>query len=344
MSSTSQLTTFSDLYTDLGNRLRLTVSHASTLEQLKRYINVALHDMHLGLDYKLPWCERRTELRTKAPYSTGTVSISVGSTTLTGSGTTWNTANSYNEVITRDGGKVVLSGGSDIYTVTAVGSDTSLTLDNRYVGSDALSGASYTYFENEYSLSSSFLRPIDVRMFSPASNIALISRAEFRRRYTKVAIQGRPQVACIIDSTTSSTNSTPARKILFYPYPDQVYIIPYAFITATIAVTSAGATLTSMSSDDDVPTMPLHYRHAIVLHALAHWYRDKKDDARADVAKAEYTEIMSRIVNDHDIATHTRAQIQPSIGSYVRAAQTPYSRRGGRRIYDLNDDFDSFRR
>ncbi len=54
MSSTSQVTTFEDLYTDLMNRVRVTTSVAATLEQAKRYINIALQDIHLGFDYKLP--------------------------------------------------------------------------------------------------------------------------------------------------------------------------------------------------------------------------------------------------------------------------------------------------
>jgi len=132
--------------------------------------------------------------------------------------------------------------------------------------------------------------------------------------------------------------------VLFYPYPDQVYNIHYAFITSTIATTSAGVALSALSSDTDIPTMPLRYRHAIIFHALAHWYRDRKDDQRSQAAAAEYTDIMTRIVGDHDIATHTQTYLHPRSGSYYRAAKVPYQFRGGRRIYDLNDDFDSFKR
>ena len=48
MSATSQLTTFSDLYTDLQNRVRVTTGVTATENQAKRYINIALHDLHLG--------------------------------------------------------------------------------------------------------------------------------------------------------------------------------------------------------------------------------------------------------------------------------------------------------
>ena len=343
MSSTSQYTTFSDLYTGLMQAVRVSTSVSATIEQAKRYINIALHDIHLGFDYKLPWCERQTTLRTKAPYSTGTVSISVGSTSLTGSGTEWNTSNGYAETNVEANGKFMFEGTRDIYRVSASSTDTACTLSDRYVGSAALSGATYQYFEDEYDLSASFLRPIDVRMFSPSMGITLISRSEFYRRYPVVNISGRPRVACIIDTPYTTAILTPVRRVVLYPYPDQVYLIPYRFVTSSIAVTSAGAALTSMSSDTDEPAMPLRYRHAILYHALAHWYRDKKDDARAAPAQADYEGIMQRIVDDNDIATHNQARLMPG-GGYKLAAERPYNWGAGSRTYDLNDEWDSFKR
>ena len=343
MSEGTQFTTFADLYQGLLRRVRVTTGISATDTQAKHYINVALQDIHLGFDYKLPWCERTAILRTKAPYTTGTVAVSVGSTTVTGTSTLWNTNNSYGEPNMASMGKIIFEGSQDIYRVSTVSSDTSAALVTKYVGSAALSGASYTYFEDEYLLNSGFLRSVDAQLFSPAMRIPLISRADFRRRYPVVRVSGPPRVACIIDSTFSNTAGLPFRRIAFYPYPDQTYNIPYTYITSTVATTSAGASLTDMTSDTDLPTMPLRYRHAILYHALAHWYRDRKDDARSEAAKAEYTDIMNRIVNDHDVATHTTVHLQPA-GGYKGAASRPYSRRGGRRIYDLNDEFDSFKR
>lgn len=342
--SSTQPTTFVDLWTELGQRLRLTTSLASTQEQLKRAINVALYDIHIGTDYKFPWCERTADLITKAPYSTGTLSATPGSGTITGSGTAWNTAGTYltNNVVV--GGKFIIDGSEIVYKVNSVSSDTSVGLRQFYVGSAAVSGASYTYFENEYELTSTFIRLVDQQTFSPAGNIKIIPRNEFRRRFPVVKVAGKPQYACIIDNATTLTNLTPIRRVMFYPYPDQVYYLPYTFITSVIATTSGGTGLTSMSSDTDVPTMPLRYREAIVYHALYHWYRDKKDDARSQEAKAEYTDIMQRIINDDEIASHTQTRLVPSVGSYHTAAKKPYSYQGGRRVYDLSDDFDSFRR
>ena len=97
MSATSQYTDFSDLYLGLQHRVRVTTGVSATTEQAKQYINTALHDFNLGFQYKLPWLERTAQLRTHAPYTTGTVAISVGSTSLTGTSSLWNTSNSYGE-------------------------------------------------------------------------------------------------------------------------------------------------------------------------------------------------------------------------------------------------------
>lgn len=343
MSSTSQLTTFSDLYTDLLQRVRVSTSVSATVEQAKRYINIALHDIHLGFDYKLPWCERQTFLRTKAPYSTGTISVTNGSMSVTGTSTVWSTVNAYNETPVLSQGKILIDGSPEVYRVASISSNTAMTLYERFIG-DTDTDATYTYFEDEYTLSSDFLRPINFQFFSPLMGIKLIPRNEFRQRFPAVTISGRPRYACLIDSVNTAVLPTPKRRVVFFPYPDQTYNIPYAYITSTIAVDSSGTALTSMSSDTDTPTMPLRYRHAIIFHALSHWYRDKKDDARAAQAKDEYTDIMMRIVGDHDIATHTMAQLRPSMGSYMAAAKAPYRYRGGRRVYDLHDEFDALRR
>jgi len=343
VSSTSQLTTFSDLYTDLQNRVRVTTGISATETQAKRFINIALHDMHIGNQYKFPWCERHGTLITRAPYSTGTASIAVGSTTLTGASTAWNTADSYSVTNMRAGGKVTVAGTTDIYRVSSVASDTSATLGTKYVASSDASGSDYRYFEDEYALASDFLRPVDLQLFSSAFHIPIVSRTEFRARYPRPNVPGRPRVACLFDEGFSGS-TTPIRKVVFFPYPDTAYIIPYAYITTAVGVDSSGANLTSLSSDTDEPIVPLVYRHAIVLHALAHWYRDKKDDGRSDQAMAEYVDIVTRIVSDHDIGTHATAHIQPMSSQYTRVAKRPYTQRLGRRIYDLNDDFDSFRR
>lgn len=311
------------------NRVRAQTTTTATSNQAKRYINIALHDMHIGQGEKFSWAERSATLVTQDDYNTGTISISQGSTALTGTGTTWNTNNVFGVANVRTTGRFVINGGSEVYGVSTVGSDTSVTLTSAFTQADVTDGA-YLYFEDEYALASDFLRPLDMQFFDHNREVELINRREFRMRYPRNKITGKPIVSTIEDRAFSG-NTTPVRRVRFWKPPDDFYSLPYNYVTSNLAVTSAGAEQTQLVNDTDEPIVPLQYRHAIVFHALYHWYRDKRDDDRSQEAKAEYTDLMVRTIGDQEIG-RTRPQIRPRLGSYARAARTPYSRRGSRHV------------
>lgn len=410
MSATTQYTDFSDLYTGLENAVREATGVTATENQAKRYINVALQDMHLGFSEKFPWAEREAVLITQPRYTEGTVAANRGSTTLTGTGTLWNTTNELGVANARAGGKVVIGDSYEVFEVSSVSSDTSITLTSNYVGgtttgsitafadpgggqvtvtsaahglsdsmkvtitgttsydgtytitntdtdtyeitatfvaddatgtwsSGSVSGESYVYYEDEYALASDFLRPVDQRRFSGGPTpITLIGRSEFRRQIPRNFVPGSPTVATIVDRAPSG-NTTPRRRIILSPSPSDSQYIRYSYITNLLAVSSAGAGQTSLSADADEPIVPLRYRHAILFHALYHWYRDKKDDVRSQEAKAEYTDIMLRIAADNDIGSN-HARFSPRIQHYRRQASRPY--RNGNNRFDHNGKFDRF--
>ena len=338
MSTATQLTTFSDLYTDLQNRVRATTGVTATENQAKRYINIALMDIMIGNGEKFPWAEREAILVTQDDYTTGTLSVSQGGTTLTGASTLWNTNNSFSVANMRVGGKIVINGGVEVYPISAVGSDTSATISSAFTQAD-VSGGSYLYFEDEYALASDFLRPLDLQFFDRNREITIISRKEFRTRYPRNKIVGRPLVAAIFDKAFSG-DTVPVRKVRFHKPPNDFSSIAYSYVTSNLAVSSAGAAQTQLSSDSDEPIVPLQYRHVIVLHALANWYRDRRDDDRAQAVRAEYVDLMLRMTGDMEIG-HSRPKFRPRLGGYARSAKRPYSRRGSR--YTVGTSFDEIR-
>lgn len=339
MSATSQLTDFSDLYTDLQNRVRVQTGVTATSNQAKRYCNIALHDMHIGFAEGFTWAERSADLVTQPEYTTGTLSVNQGSTALTGSSTFWNTNNAFSVANMRAGGKIVINGGVEVYEISSVTNDTSAVLTAAFVKSD-VSAASYSYFEDEYALDADFLRPVDIQTFDSNDDIELIGRNEFRRRYPRNKTPGKPLIATIVDRAFSS-NTTPVRKVRFWKPPDQAYLIPYTFITNKLAVSSSGTAQANLSADADEPIVPLQYRHAIVFHALYHWFRDKRDDTRSQEAKAEYTDIMLRISGDQEIG-RSRPQFRPRRGPYVTKAKRPFSS-GRSSRYTAGSRFDEIR-
>jgi hypothetical protein len=337
MGTATQVTTFSDLYTDLQNRVREQTGVSSTENQAKRYINIALHDMHIGHAEDFHWAERSAVLLTQPQYTTGTATIAKGSTALTGvNGTTlWNTQNAFGIENMRAGGKITFAGSLDVYEISSVTDDYNAVLTGKFVGT-SLTTETYTYFEDEYALASDFLRPIDQQHFSDAIPIELIARTDFRRKYPTNGIPGHPKVGTITDKSFGS-DTTPVRKIRFHPPPNDAFNIPYAYVTSNLAVTLSGAEQTQLVNDDDEPIVPLRYRHAIVFHALYHWYRDKKNDQRSQEAKAEYDQVLTKIANDVEIGGK-HASLRVKRHSYVRGAKRPW--RGGKRRYDTDGKFD----
>lgn len=338
MSSTTQPTDFSDLYTDLMNRMREDTGFSASVTIAKRLIQQAHMDLYIGHGEKFHWAERRSTIVTHAQYTTGTLTATIGSGTITGASTAWNTANDHGQTNMQVGGKMTISGSDEVYEVTAVASDTSATISPNYIGSTD-SGLSYVYFEDEYALASDFIKPVDVQSFDWNGRIRLIGRGDFRRQYPRNRIP-----TTIIHSATwydlpFSGNTTPIRKVRFAPPPSNTQVIPYAYVTSNTVVSSNGTAQSAFSADADEPSMPLRYRHVIVHGARAQFYQDRKDDlSRASAAQAEYSSVLQRMIDDQDIGAQTFSV--RTTQSYRERARRPWGH--GRRRYDVNGAFDRF--
>lgn len=336
MAVDTEVRTFSDIYTEILNKMRQPTNVTAISNQAKRYANTALVDMVFGFEYKLPWLERDAVLITRAPYTTGTVTTTIGSVTVTGASTLWSTVDAYGIANARATGKMSF-GDNNIYGITSVGGAGTITLANRFVSTAALAAASYTYFEDEYALATDFLKLVDIRRFTSAYPIELIGRNDFKRRYPRPNIAGTPKTCTLIDKEFSA-NATPKTYVQFYPYPNAALMIPYSYITSNLAVSTLGVSSASMSADTDEPALPVRYRNALVSFACWKWYRDKKDDARADSAKADYLDEVTRIVGDQRIGANTTARIQPR----PQSVRTIYRGSAGK-YYSTNNSFDDFR-
>lgn len=345
MGATTQYTDFSDLYLGLQYRLRFvtgTSGTGSTTNQAQQAINTAVNNMRLGFKTKFPWWERRGVLLTHATYTTGTVTIADATrSTVTGSSTAWNTAVTgmgYNN--TRAGGKLKFDD-QNVYEVSSVGSDTSITLVDRYtgaLGTGLAAGSSYTYFEDQYELASDFDSLVDLSSFDLQQEIRVLPRSEFYRKFPRNNQTGKPRWCTMIELPPSSSTARRLR-VVFAPAPDAAAHIPYRYITTNNAVSSAGTQAANLSADADEPLIPLQYREGIILYALSQWYRDKGDDARADGTFAQYTDFMLRMSTDTNVGER-RPAVRPNMSGYVGAARSPWRRTGRRRPYDLNGAFD----
>ena len=339
MSTTGQVRLFSDLYTDLLSRIRGHTSSSVLPDQMKKFINIAHQDIYIGARERIPWAERRSVLLTQDDYSTGTVSVTQGSTTLTGVGSTWNTNNSFGVKIARNTGKLVLNGGTEIYGIASVDSDTQIILNQRFTQAD-LSADTYLYFEDEYALASDFLRPVDFRFFDEYRQLTMLDRAEFRRRFVTSRTPGKPKYCTIMDIAPSGS-TTPIRRVLFDVPTDEVYSFPYTYITKNIVVDSTGTGKEEFTADSDEPIMPLAYRHLIVERALFFVYRDWRDDNRMQAAAQSFTDMWLRMMGDHEFG-QARATMAARVAGYYSSAKRPM-RSGGSPGVVSGTAFDEFR-
>lgn len=345
MSSSTQVTDFSDLIRDLLNRVRDSTTSGGTPETIaKRYLNIALHDVHLQQNW--PWAERNAVVLTRGTYTTGTVSIaSTARTTLEGSGSLWNTAIAgmgFNNMRAR--GKLTISGETEVYIVSSVSSDTAGVLESRYVGSPTVASAypvaysDYTYYEDEYELASDFWRLVDARQFGDGVDIPIMSKQDFFRKYPRNTTTDKPRICTILElGPSGSTAQRP--RVLFHPAPNAIYQIPYRYITTNLAVSSTGTFAANLSADTDEPIIPLRYRHVLVLHALYQWYRDRKDDQRTQLAQSDYVDLVKRMANDSD-PQRDRPSFRTSRSRYSAPLRWVSNRS---RRYSGDDRFDTLR-
>jgi len=120
-----------------------TTAFASTLGQIKSYINTA---QEIVYSQKMEWMKKQGYISILASYSTGTLTATNKSKTLTGSGTTF----------TRDmvGQKIIITDDTDgnvVYRIKSFTSSTSLTLETAYIHTGG-AGLSYEIYYDTYTL------------------------------------------------------------------------------------------------------------------------------------------------------------------------------------------------
>lgn len=326
MANTDSPSTLSELRAALVGALKESDS-AGVQTHIDRYLNLGLQDMH---QERWPWAERRAVLQTHPGYTTGTVAISLSArTTVTGTDTLWNTTvTGMGFTNARAGGKMAFAGGVEVYPVTTVTNDTSITLENRFIGDTALSGASYVYFEDEYALASDFDDVMDARFFSADETIRLVGPQEFYRLFPRNFTRRRPTHATLVELGPSGSAAL-RKRVLLGPAPDRTYQIPYRYQTTLLANSSAGAGQANLSAATDQPIVPLKYRMGVVYKAAARWARERQRNP--DLAlqfNADYESLMLRARQNSGPADD-RPQWVPAI-NYQRRARYP-AVHGGRR-------------
>lgn len=184
-----------------------------------------ISDRYLSILDKLDWQRQAVEgtIQTVAPYETGTVSLTNGSNSVTGTGTTFTSA--------MTGRQFTASGRDEAYTFTYVGA-TSGTLDRTYEG-DTDTESTYSIEQPVYALPSTARLVTAVTPFDTGKPLERRSRGELLAR---IRVSGTPQEwALHMDSSGNLL------QVILWPTPDEVtsFRVSYAIEAPAWATTSA---------------------------------------------------------------------------------------------------------
>lgn len=227
-------------------QMAVDVDDSTTLAIIKNFINRSARAIWTAH----PWTERRKEgeLRTFAPYSTGTVTATNGSATITGSGTTFPTT--YTATLFRFG----LDYTGPFYPVTSRDSGTGLTLSANYHEA-TVSGSAYVLWQDVYRLATDVDTLIDIRLHKEGQDGPLALTTESRLDSVAYAprFSDSPKVLAM-----TAPSSAGVKQVRLWPVPDTTYRLPYRYLSA----------YTDMTADADECVVPENMRDIIVMGTL----------------------------------------------------------------------------
>ena len=187
------------------------------LDLLDEWLNSRYEQVLAATD----WTGRKTHvtIETQAAYQSAadTVTVTVGSASVTGSGTAW-TGALVGQRLYRPGDEVV-------YTVAAVADGTHLTLDRTYEGNGAdaagtvYGGAAYVLMQNVYAL------PVDCEsvtsILDPVSGFPLaeLSKAQMDASAGPRTLVADPGAYALYDDTSQAAGDPVLHQVEFYPPP-----------------------------------------------------------------------------------------------------------------------------
>ncbi len=208
-------------------KLRLTKAFPGiSLDLIEGWINDRYEEI-LG---ELPWSRLNVQavLETTAPYITGTVSVTLGSNAVVGTGTTWTSAMSGRAFrvpgagLTGDGDSD--DGGAPPYTFTYV-SATTATLDRTFEGPSAATAA-YSISQSIYPMPAA-CRMLEANAFSSFfGRMERLDRSQLNQTDPQRTATGTPQAWV---STMDDSSVPPNMQVELWPTPDRAIGIPFTY-------------------------------------------------------------------------------------------------------------------
>jgi hypothetical protein len=230
--------TYANITTEVLAKIGITDDDVKTV--VKQALNDVLQEVCQAHNFS--WLYGDSSFITIKPYDTGTVAVTEGSTTVTGSGTVFTSA--------MVGRKFVCENAT--YRISAFMSPTEITLATNYAG-DGGSSLEYKIYQDEYSLAPDVEDIISMRQENNPQRIEKAGIETMDSYYPKRTSFGYPHIYSI-----TGYDASDYMKVSLYPIPNQARNIYYRYKKR----------VTEMSSDSDTCVIPLRYRYVLAKGAL----------------------------------------------------------------------------
>lgn len=290
----------SDLQTNVYQQTGIDSTVTQNVTNTNYWINIAYQD----IVSRWPWPFLRSEefITTVTDYTTGTVSVSAGGTTVTGVGTTFTSAMA-------DGTyKIQFAGALDWYTISAYSSATSITIGTAYAQTTALSAGTYTIRRMYYPLSST------------CDRIQTIKNNNTPLKMFETDIRTLDSVSPDLEAVNNSygyvawgifTNSASA-------YYGNLFIQPYPFPSDNrLFWVKEFIRVTNLANSTDVPVIPAKWHPVIIYGACALGFMYLRKTDLANFWNQKYEQNIRDMISQHHLSEDDNA-ILKSVDSVAR--------------------------
>jgi hypothetical protein len=206
--------TFSQIETRCANRLRIPTSNTTEMTKLDAVINDVYRDIYDLKDWN--FLIKRSVINTVAKYTTGTISVTNGSTAATLSTPSSTSLVGFVLYIVGD-----TTDSNALYRITADNLAGTLAFDAAFTGTTSTS-ATFKAYRDTYDAPTDCGKLIKPKRYGRDAGMEPIGLREMADLKTRDLSEGKPAVYAMLDHATTGDTTT-ARQFVVHPFPDTTY-------------------------------------------------------------------------------------------------------------------------
>lgn len=237
------------------------------------------------------WLYQSVDINFKAPYETGTLSLTQNSESVTGVGTVWSSnvvPNNY----------LVPTGRNERYLIETVDSQTTLTLQGQYAG-DTATDVAYKIVKPVVELPSDCEHVQGIVLGESLGKLVPLGLQEMRRKQAHdLSRVGVP----VYFTEVGRRAEDGVRHIEIWPAPDKDYVAQLNYGVNIMALEDSAS---------NYPLIPDRHRVVLYYGGLADMYMFLRDPTNFQLAQANHLAALQNMFNDTQI-TDSRLILQPA--------------------------------